>query len=190
MEALKTFELENNRVLKIYQDESPESPREWDNLGEMVCFHRRYNLGDKHGYNSPEEFKESIEKGDIYLPIYMYDHSGITISTTPFSDSWDSGQVGYIIARKDKIKEEFPNPRGRKDKVLRILQAEIEVYDTFLRGEVYGFAIETTNTCDKCNSIHSETEDSCWGFYGDDWKTNGILENLDEKSRESILKQL
>lgn len=33
-------------TIKIYHDEDAESPRDWDNLGEMVCFHRRYNLGD------------------------------------------------------------------------------------------------------------------------------------------------
>lgn len=191
MEAVQTFKLTDDQELRIYQDDYSESPREWDNLGEMVCWHRRYRLGDKHEYQNPEEFKASIKKGDIYLPIYMYDHSGITISTTPFNgDAWDSGQVGYIIARKDKIKEEFSNPKGRKNKIISILQREVKVYDTFLRGEIYGYSVVKTTRCSCCGQSTEEIQDSCSGFYGYDIQTNGILENLDQELRESILKQL
>ena len=38
--------------LKIVQDTDPESPRTWDNLGTMVCFHKRYELGDKTDYRT------------------------------------------------------------------------------------------------------------------------------------------
>ena len=33
-----------------------DDPRSWDNIGTMVCFHSRYNLGDKHYYGYPAEF--------------------------------------------------------------------------------------------------------------------------------------
>jgi len=39
-----------NKVLTIEQDEYSESPREWDNLGIMVCKHKNYNLGDSVDY--------------------------------------------------------------------------------------------------------------------------------------------
>ena len=49
---MKTIELKDlNRIIEInYSDFG--NPRENDNLGTMVCFHGRYNLGDKHNYNS------------------------------------------------------------------------------------------------------------------------------------------
>lgn len=94
--------------LEILHDEDAESPREWDNLGTMVCWHSRYNLGDKHNYIDSDDFKEEInDSNSIILPLYLYDHSGITISTGPFSCSWDSGQVGYIYVTFEKIKEEY-----------------------------------------------------------------------------------
>ncbi len=34
--------------LKIENDDWADSPREWDNLGHMICWHRNYNLGDGH----------------------------------------------------------------------------------------------------------------------------------------------
>ena len=38
-----------NYVIKVEQDDMTESPREWDNLGTMVCWHRNYDLGDVNG---------------------------------------------------------------------------------------------------------------------------------------------
>lgn len=37
----------NGYKINIYQEEYSESPREWDNLGKMVCNHRQYTLGDE-----------------------------------------------------------------------------------------------------------------------------------------------
>lgn len=55
-----TYEEEEYRgcTIRIEQDDNPESPREWDNVGTMVCFHDRYNLGD---------VQEQRGSGDDYL---------------------------------------------------------------------------------------------------------------------------
>ena len=51
-----TEESENGLcTLKIIQDEDAFNPRhEYDHIGHMVCFHRRYDLGDKYHYNDPK----------------------------------------------------------------------------------------------------------------------------------------
>ena len=111
--------------IEITTDEFPESPRSWDNLGTMVCWHSRYNLGDDDGVStlisdirSSGRYRESWEYGEDgeeleyaspsrlmelahqcgfeMLPVYLYDHSGITLKTSPFSCPWDSGMVGFI----------------------------------------------------------------------------------------------
>ena len=157
--------------IEIIQDESPFSPREDDNLGTMVCFHNRYTLGDKHDYNSDnyrgwDEMKDAISETEnvgVILPLYLYDHSGITISTTPFSCQWDSGQIGFIFISKEKIKEEYSTTRVHKKLVKQVteyLENKVKEYDQYLRGEVYGFRItDTTN---------GEEIDSCWGVYGEE----------------------
>ena len=107
MEPIKTY-THGNTKLEIHNDESPESPRTWDNLGKMICHHRRYNLGDEHTinpnhYNSYDEMRKAIIRKEdvaVILPMYMYEHSGISIATTPFNCPWDSGQIGFIIASK------------------------------------------------------------------------------------------
>ena len=45
-EPIETIACANGNTIKVFVDEDPQSPREWDNAGTMVCFHRRYNLGD------------------------------------------------------------------------------------------------------------------------------------------------
>jgi hypothetical protein len=88
-----------NHVIIIEQDEEPINPRiENDNFARMLCFHKDYRLGDgkrfddfgfnRSDYNSWDEMEDAIikqEKPAVILPLYLYDHSGITISTTPFS---------------------------------------------------------------------------------------------------------
>jgi hypothetical protein len=95
MNAVHT-EVYKGYTIEIYQDDCGESPREWDNLGEMICFHKRYDLGDRHSYTVHQANELAGKREMIVVPLYLYDHSGITMSTSPFSCPWDSGQVGYI----------------------------------------------------------------------------------------------
>lgn len=192
--------LPNNRIFRMFQDEYPESPREWDNLGTMACFHRRYTLGDKdipfssddfNGWNEMEEYILKSLDAAVVLPLYLYDHSGITMNTTGFSCRWDSGQVGFIYITKDKIMKEYGVKRIRrqlKEKVEKMLVNEVEVYDQYLIGDVYGFQILKITKCDE-GHIHETHEDSCSGFYGDDIKINGILDHISEEDANIILGQ-
>ena len=218
-------------ILKIYHDDNAESPRDWDNLCTMVCWHGRYQLGDEQPNNDPldymeqlieehqpgfvdaveeraEEFWEGkefyeqtprqknnmlLEWDEIHrnvihtafdkhfysLPLYLYDHSGITISTGPFSCPWDSGQIGFIYLSHDRADQEigtqYPSahPNGqvydtRHDHVMAIMRGEVETYDQYIRGEVFGFRVEKDDTL----------IDSCWGFFGRDWRKNGIADHI------------
>ena len=47
-------------TIKIYHDPDSESPREWSNLGTLICWHRRYRLGDSHQHDSPEAFLRDL----------------------------------------------------------------------------------------------------------------------------------
>lgn len=108
------------------------------------------------------------------LPIYMYSHSGETISTTPFSCRWDSGLVGYIYMTATKAKENGFTKGKNIDwkKVNECLKSEIKVYDMYIKGDVYGFrAFEVID-----NEVQQD-DDSCWGFLGYDEKENGMEEH-------------
>ena len=168
--------------LKVVQDSNGDSPREWDNLGTMVCFHNRYDLGDKHSYDADDysgwaEMKKAIleeeGRGTVILPLYLYDHSGISMSTGAFSCRWDSGQVGFILTNKKTILGEFGGKivtKKLRERVEGILEGEVETYSQYLEGDVYGFVIEDEE---------GEHIDSCYGFYGTDFATNGMLDYID-----------
>ena len=197
---IKEIALADNRIFRMFQDEYPESPRTWSNLGTMACFHRRYSLGDKDipfssdDFNGWDEMEAYIYKelnALIVLPLYLYDHSGITINTTGFSCRWDSGQIGFIYATKDAIMKEYDVKRIRRDlkeKVEKMLVNEVAVYDQYLTGDVYGFEILKITKCNEGHS-HETHEDSCSGFYGDDIKINGILDHINEEDSKIILGQ-
>lgn len=146
-------------TIKIIQDNNPINPRtDYDNFGKMVCFHNRYNLGDKHNFHDAEDFKEFIGKSDIIaLPLFLYDHSGITIKTTPFNCQFDSSKIGYIYTTYEDIRKECGVTRitaKLREKVIRLLNAEVKAYDRYLTGEVYGYQILKGE----------DIEDSCWGY--------------------------
>lgn len=228
-------------IIKLFQDSDiAESPRAWDNLGTMVCWHSRYTLGDdrttianEHGsqfkhaedffydllYNygdvqsKLERWKEKQETSDPYpfsaivnngyggtevaaweerdkqreavykarcqaeaeklffiLPLYLYDHSGITMNTVGFSCNWDSGQVGYIFVSRKKVLKEYDWKKFTKkriDQVYERLRQEVSTYDQYLTGDVWGYAV-----LDGEHKI-----DSLWGIYG--------YENAKEAAKEA-----
>lgn len=170
--------------IKIVQDESPESPREWDNLGTMACFHRRYNLGDKNTLNQ-EEVQDiyNNDKEYISLPLYLYDHSGITMNTTGFHCPWDSGQVGVIYVSRAKVRKEYSVKRISKAteaKIIEYLKNEVATYDQYLTGDVWGYVVE--KPCTECGE--PEEVESCWGFYGHEYceqEAKSIVECLEAR---------
>lgn len=262
-----------NYKLKLHRDEYPADPREWDNLGKMVCFHSRYNLGDEQPKGDPLEwlrdlacnldsglwerldywengagwvrmFNEALAKWDVsmdeikaelalaklyytpgatdyhlrklnaeyakrlndgwkmraiaendkfvsdliwstvdtravILPLYLYDHSGLRLSTGAFSCPWDSGQVGWIYVSREDVLKEYGGKRLTKklrERAERLLRGEVETYDQYLCGDVWGWVVydddDDEEECDcepedECDCTrHAAHVDSCWGYYG------------------------
>jgi hypothetical protein len=126
-------------LVRIEQDDDPQmNPREDDNFGTIVDLNGRYALGDSV-YLKEDELTDE----DIVLPLYMYDHSGITISTTPFSCGWDSMAIGYVYVTAEDIRKEY-NIEGDissidRERAKALLIAEVELYDKYIKGEIYMF---------------------------------------------------
>jgi hypothetical protein len=102
---------------------------------------------------------ELAQRNNLILPLYLYDHSGITMNTTGFSCPWDSGQVGEIYCTYADIEKEYGNRNAESiAKAEHLLQAEVREYDHYIRGDCYGYIIKDES---------GEEADSCWGFIGD-----------------------
>jgi hypothetical protein len=196
-----------------------------DNLGTMICWHRRYSLGDSHKHEDYEAFKKDLwldhaipfeqqkvvddffagegkhredeiiervmadyevlpdarramfemvldlvdlrELGFpdeiIALPLYLYDHGGITMSTGAFGCSWDSGQVGWIYCTKERALSWLDS--ADETRVLTALKGEVSEYDQYLTGDVWEVLVyKGACGCDQCDAV----VDSCGGFLGEE----------------------
>lgn len=160
MIEIKSKTFPNGYKVVVSIDPEPQSPREWDNVGTVVLHNRGYGFGDEVA-DMHELLRLQEDKSLICLPIYLYDHSGITINTTGFSCPWDSGKVGVIYCTKALAIKEF----GKKlcttkvrEKALERLKGEIKDLDQYIQGNVYGFQVF---------NAAGEEEHSCWGYYGD-----------------------
>lgn len=189
-------------TIKIEPDDNPQDPREWDNLGKMICFHKRYELGDKHNYSVDsfdgwEDLKKQLVKDGavVIAPLFLYDHSGLRIKIGSFAGllpqghaEFDSGQVGFIVAFAEDVKKKYGVKRITKEvkaKVQKLLEGEVKILDQAYSGDVWGYIVEKDG----------EEVDSCWGFYGYDEavaEAKGIVDwevKDGEKKREEKTKK-
>ncbi|TCK01332.1 UNVERIFIED_ORG: hypothetical protein BDK47_11623 [Anoxybacillus amylolyticus] len=219
---LLLLETETYRV-EVRYDEFAQNPRTYEEpLGHLVCWHRRYCLGDEHSFDTPRDFLEHlalelateediepfvqrkfeegvwydketdawffggiqhgyddresaeqalerekewyrseewvqdaknedllaiIERHAFILPVYLYDHNGLALSTSAFSCQWDSGQVGWMYVTHEKILREYgPLSPGVLQLVESILQNELKRYEDFINGNVFLFYVENKET--------------------------------------------
>ena len=173
--SIETVEYRGYEI-KIGIDWFEVNPREDDNLGTMICFHRNYKLGDENINDYTVEDIRKIENSKDYvsLPLYLYDHSGITMNTTGFTCRFDSGRIGLIFVSKERIREEYGWKNLTSKRVKQIegyLKGEVELYNCCISGQVY------------CYDIEKDGEDigqSCGGFLGYDHEKSGLIECAEE----------
>ena len=173
--TIKQMDLGNGAEARIFIDRFEENPRDGGcHIGTLWCWHRQYDLGGKperrdsrrpntHDYDGWEALGKAITrdiKPVVMLPVYLYDHGGLALSTTPFSCPWDSGQVGFIFVERDKLKEYGAKIATKKvkERMIKTLEAEIEEYAAYANGDVYEWGL----------FVNNELIDSCSGYYGSD----------------------
>jgi hypothetical protein len=153
----------------VEYDPDPESPRAWGNFGRVTLVDRcRYNFGDDTA--TAEQLQAIAKNPDLVtLPIFIYDHSGITINTTGFSCRWDSGMIGIIWVDKARARVELGVKRLNLDRVRQMLRVEVETLDQYVTGTIYGYRVQDSE---------GEELSACWGFYGT--STECLAEGLAE----------
>lgn len=188
MEAIEREEVEDGFVVEIVPEEVLDDfldPRDWSNLGTMLCSHPRYTLGDEQisrdslgYYENPamEIPRELVEErgATVVLPLFLLDHSGLSMSAganvaeeireqdvsrsgkrVEDSYGWDVSMVGFI----------FDTPKGREDcgtppeMIEEVLRQEVAVYDQFLQGDVVAYVVRNPG---------GNVVGGCGGFYPDD----------------------
>ena len=150
--------------------------------------------------------KNALEKVAIIKPLYLYEHSGMTVSLKPFGDPWDSGQVGWCFVTYEKLRHELSGGKWvlmtsvcegstvthknvwipgsgilnakRIASAMQSLEIEVETLDDYLSGDVWGIELVDESGV----RLYS-----CWGFYGNNILTNGILDHIENPEDRKIL---
>lgn len=155
----ESFE-KNGYVIQICQDDGQaDNPIADDEAIQVAMWHPNYDWGTGQSFAEPQDFEDFCADNEVTrLPLYLYEHSGLTVSTSDFGCRWDSGQVGWVYLTADAIKEHgIPNPEDQ-------LRGAVKQLDDWLTGNVWGYRIFRKCRC--CGNLAEEI-DACWGFLGD-----------------------
>jgi hypothetical protein len=163
----ETYERDGVTVA-IHHDEDGSSadPRDNDNLAHFYCWHPDYRLGDEQftqrdhdSMTDVIEFLVTERKALVIVPLFLLDHSGISMSAGRALDleawsaadiesrgrfvgdeaGWDTTHVGFAYVTQERV-DLLGVPDGVEE-YERQLRGEVEEYDLFLRGEVYFYVV-------------------------------------------------
>lgn len=174
----------------VDEDGYASSPRDWM-ATEIVGPDLRSWRVRTEGARFQREFEEIYHRlgGDAFprymrifhdievLPVYMYEHSAVALSTGSFIGraqhaEWDSGQIGFAYITPEKLEE-----TGITD-VEGAMSSEVETLGQWMNGEVYGWVLEKKRAGkvvfddpdeDSLDYEDWDERDCCWGIIGYDW---------------------
>lgn len=142
---------DDKATLRVYIDDDAGDPREWtETISNILIKHPNYTLGDDINidttpYRSWDELYEKITSRDDVIeatPIYLYEHGGLTISTSPYNCIWDSGQAGIVWITTDDVKRYYGEVTEETiQQAIEEMEREIELYDCYIRGDVYRYTL-------------------------------------------------
>lgn len=151
----------------------------------------------RKNYDSVSEWiSDLVDEYFCVLDLYLYDHSGITMSTRPFSCPWDSGKVGFIYAPWDPKapsgKEGRPHGITDPEALKAALVQEVKTFDLYLTGQVYGFEIEKGSPTDDPTDDPIEWEhwEGCGGFVADYKELPALVLDYVSKELEELFKPM
>lgn len=108
----------------------------------------------------------------LKIPHLQYDSKGCS--------QGDSADVLIVLT------DEFFETTGceRKNSEI-ILKDTATLFDNWAWGNTFGFSVVEITTCN-LGCEHEEIVDSCGGFYGDNFMTNGMADHIEEELHEQL----
>lgn len=151
---------------EIVEDFFANDPREDECIFEFTLHHHKYHLANEIGlraeaFDSWEDMASYLKpRYAMVVPVYMYEHGNVALSTKPFGCPWDSGRVGFALLSREKLLNEY----GRKyitnklsETLTNVLETEVQAYSAYLNGECYGVQIIDDE---------GDVVDCDYGYYG------------------------
>lgn len=176
-----------NYSIAINNSDYQDDPRKFnDYIGSLALYHKRYTLAKEDNLTIDEAYEIESSNNYICLPVYGYDHGGLTVSTSKFSCPYDSGKLGITYVSKEKLKVMYNVKRisnKLKNKIIEYLENELAEYNCYLTGDIYDIIIYDAED----NEL-----DSFSGFYGYDRALAEAQSYIDSRTEydEYIAKKL
>lgn len=164
---------------RIVQDDDPMSPAEWDMLTTVLLApsthceangRMRYEVYD---YGSVERLRAEYDALALSLVRFSdYGSGGVRLSIV--DDISNANGVAFITAGS-LAKTGAPVAEDGSDDLLLGIRQDVETWDTYFRGDVYGVIIENV---DDEGAESGEHVDSLWGLYGYEYAETEAREML------------
>jgi hypothetical protein len=182
MEAVETFEFDHGITAEIVPDEEQfaSNPRENDNLAVIASIGSE-RFGENH-HSDEGRFLIDCPKcegsGSLEVnPVEYYraaDHVVAALGLR-YSDYGSSGSAIHVTDDEDDVNGVAFVTRERceelgveptREECERQMRGEIDEYDSWLRGDVYGIVVRDAD---------GEVAESVWGFIGDPFETDSYI---------------
>lgn len=167
------------RRVRVEIDESPQNPRvDFDNLGSIKLLDRHDSIpmGKNDGFIG-EQIVALPNKNDFV--------SLLLCRMGNYLFAFDKGTserfiAGYITVSRKDVNDQFSAFEMLSDEEIKdILRGEIETFNSYINGDVYGFIHEEQDVIEMDGKTYA-TEwgeiNAVWGFYGHNHEKNGIAD--------------
>ena len=134
--VIKHKTLSDTIQARLSYDQWAENPRNGapeDYHTQIVAWHPRTLVGDRHNYTTPETFLASVREGDMLRHLFIYQHGGIALSIRPFTDPFDSGQVGFVRLSAKRLAATGMDEKQAEEAINK----EVKELQEWLNGEVF-----------------------------------------------------
>lgn len=139
---------------------------------------------------SVENYQNMLSKYLVWLPIWMYDHSGVSLTAAeknPYGDPFDSMPLGYAAIWKKDLGI-GDNRTDWKDVGYSILKSVVNQYANYLNGDIFSFCLlEKADT--SWEPVECELLDG-YETYADDLNETVVLSLLPGDIGQSLEKAL
>jgi len=182
-------------TIKIEYDQDAPNPRkEFDNMGTVVTWVRGYTLGDGQPRMDKYDYFAEVIRGSTggngrmynsyWYPLYECGGgSDIRICIGDWMGHYDDSQIGWIYVPKSVVRKEYGIKHVKENhqlKVQGVLKGEVEEYNAYLSGEVYGWVVEGWSGEDPNYMF-----DSVWGYYDYDFCLSEARDYVDSLVEEN-----